>query len=80
MGSQNQTQTNIMETLFILMTSGQHSSATRNEFVNGLTAKGATTEFLPSRQGNFEIVKVNGRPVARAFKSQAALIAHLANR
>jgi hypothetical protein len=69
-----------METLFILTTSGKHSSATRNDFIGGLQARGATVDLMPSRLGDFEVVKVNGQPVGRAFKSQCAMIEYMASR
>lgn len=66
------------ETLYILTTTGLHSSSTRSAFIAGLESRGATVEFRESRLGNFDVVKVNGQPVARAFKSQADMIGYMA--
>jgi hypothetical protein len=66
------------ETLHILTIKGNHSKSTRAEFVAGFQARGATVQFGQSRLGDFEVVKVNGQAVARAFKSQIAMIGYMA--
>lgn len=66
------------ELLFILTVKGDHSSATRGQFIAGLQARGATVQFAQSRLGDFEVVRVNNQPVARAFKSKTDLITYLA--
>ena len=69
-----------METLYILTLAGNHSKSTRSDFITGLTTRSATVEFTQSRLGDFEVVKVNGQAVARAFKSDAAMLAYMAER
>ena len=64
--------------LYILTIQGNHSATTRGEFVSGLQARGATVQFGQSRLGDFEVVKVNGQAVARAFKSEADMVAYMA--
>lgn len=66
--------------LFVLTITGTHTKTTRAEFVGGLEARGATVSMLPSRLGDFDVVKVNGAPVARAFASESAMIAYLIER
>jgi hypothetical protein len=66
------------ETIYILTLNGNHSQSTRAEFVGGIQSRGATVQFGQSRLGDFEVVKINGQAVARAFKSQAAMIAYMA--
>lgn len=65
-----------METLFILTLAGNHTQTSRSDFVSGLTARGASVQFGQSRLGDFEVVKVNGQAVARAFKTEGALITY----
>jgi len=71
---------NQMETLFILTFNGLNSKATRDQFTAGLTARGATVKFGQSRLGDFEVVKVNGQAVARAFKSATSMLDYMAGR
>jgi len=66
------------ETLHILTIVGTHSKATRADFIAGLQSRGATVQFGQSRLGDFEVVKVNGQAVARAFKSQIAMLGYMA--
>lgn len=67
-----------MTKLFVLTVKGNHTETTREEFTAGLVARGATVQFGQSRLGDFEVVRVNGQPVARAFKSQVELLAYMA--
>jgi hypothetical protein len=67
------------ETLHILTVKGSHTTTTRAEFVAGLNARGAVVEFAQSRLGEFEVVRVNRQPVARAFKTKSALLAYILN-
>ena len=68
-----------MQKIFVLTVNGSHAETTRAEFIAGLTARGASVEFAPSRLGNFEVVRVNKQPVARAFASKSELLNYLAN-
>jgi len=70
----------VMNPLFVLTLNGNHTKTTREEFVSGLQAKGATVTMAPSRLGNFDVVRVNGQPVARAFASQAEMMAYMIDR
>lgn len=69
-----------METIFILTLNGLHSKSTRANFIAGLSARSASVQFAQSRLGDFEVVKVNGQAVARAFKSAASMLAFMAER
>jgi hypothetical protein len=69
-----------METIYILTLTGNHSKAARSDFIAGLTAHSATVQFSQSRLGDFDVVKVNGQAVARAFKSIASMLAYMAER
>ena len=63
-----------MDTIYILTKENKHSKCTRAEFVTGLESRGAKVEFVASRISTaFEVVKVNGHAVARAFKTEAAM-------
>jgi hypothetical protein len=66
--------------LFILTVKNTHTETTYGEFTTGLQSRGATVEFKPSRLGDFDVVRVNRQPVARAFKSRAGLLAYMAER
>ena len=68
------------DNLFILTVANTHSKTTRAEFVSGLSARGVSVKFAQSRLGDFEIVKVNGQAVARAFSSEASMIAFMISR
>lgn len=67
-------------TLFILSIKGSHSKTTRAEFISGLQSRGATVTFRPSRLGDFEVVRVNEQPVARAFQTLTAMLEYMADR
>lgn len=67
-----------MNKLFILTVSGKNTETTREEFSAGLVARGATVQFAQSRLADFEVVRVNGQPVARAFKSKIELLEYMA--
>ena len=68
------------DNLYILTIENNHSKTSRAEFVAGLTARGASVQFGQSRLGDFEVVKVNGQAVARAFKSESSMIAYMLDR
>ena len=67
-----------MAKLFVLTLNGNHTETTRDQFIDGLKAKGATVEFGQSRLADFDVVRVNGQAVARAFKTQVDMIAYMA--
>jgi hypothetical protein len=69
-----------METIYILTLAGNHSKSTRFDFIAGLTTRSATVQFNQSRLGDFDVVKVNGQAVARAFKSESSMLAYMAER
>jgi len=69
-----------METIFILSLNGLHSKSTRADFIAGLSSRSVAVQFTQSRQGDFEVVKLDGNAVARAFKSEAAMLAYMAER
>ena len=64
--------------LHILTIKGTHSKCTRANFIAGMESRGTTVQFAQSRLGDFEIVKVNGHAVARAFKTAFDLMAFMA--
>lgn len=65
-----------MDTIYILTKENTHSACNRAEFIAGMESRGAKVEFIQSRISTmFEVVKVNGHAVARAFKTEAAMFA-----
>ena len=68
------------EIIHILSIKGNHSTATREEFIAGMQARSAEVELMPSRLGDFDVVKVNKQAVARAFKSQGAMLQYMYER
>lgn len=55
----------------ILATNGMHSQATIEQLAAMCAADGHTFEARASRQGNFQVLSINGQVVARAFENEA---------
>jgi len=55
----------------IVSTNGLHSNATIEQLAALCQNDGHTFEARPSRQGNFDIISINGQAVARSFKNEA---------
>ena len=68
------------ENVYLLTVEGKHSQTTVSGLVSWMGSRGAKVEMTPSRNGNFEIVKINGVTAARAFKTQAEMLAFMMER
>ncbi len=61
---------NTTQKMTIVSTNGLHSNATIEQLAALCQKDGHTFETRPSRQGNFDMISINGQVVARAFNNE----------